>query len=410
MTREPPMIDLPQPGRERWQPLRLGLVELYHYDVEEFEFRDGHLLLRGNNGTGKSKVLSLTLPFLLDANLTAARVEPDGDRNKRMEWNLLMGGRYERRIGYTWIEFGRRGESGSPETLTLGCGLRAVAGKSGVDSWYFLTEQRIGADLWLTTAQRTALTRERLTEAIGTRGHVFQTAQDYKRAVNERLFRLGEDRYAALVNTLIQLRQPQLSKQPDEERLSNALTEALTPLDRQALEVVAEAMTQLEELRRELEELQAMRKAVAAFGDRYARYPASSGERALGLTVPLFAAASSHYWSAHPHAPRLVLLDEAFAGIDDEARANCMALIREFDLDFVMTSEREWGCYPELPGLAICQLIRREGMDAVLVTRWTWDGRERLRQEDTVRRFPPEAAESVGEPAAGRTAQLDLTS
>jgi uncharacterized protein (TIGR02680 family) len=272
MTREPPMIDLPQPARERWQPLRLGLVELYHYDVEEFEFRDGHLLLRGNNGTGKSKVLSLTLPFLLDANLTAARVEPDGDRNKRMEWNLLMGDRYERRIGYTWIEFGRRGESGDPETLTLGCGLRAVAGKSGVDSWYFLTEQRIGADLWLTTAQRTAVTRERLIEAIGTHGHVFQTAQDYKRAVDERLFRLGEDRYAALVNTLIQLRQPQLSKQPDEERLSNALTEALTPLDREALEVVAEAMTQLEELRRELEELQAMRKAVAAFGDRYARY------------------------------------------------------------------------------------------------------------------------------------------
>lgn len=272
MTREPPTIELPQPTRERWQPLRLGLVELYHYDVEEFEFRDGHLLLRGNNGTGKSKVLSLTLPLLLDANLTAARVEPDGDRNKRMEWNLLMGGRYERRVGYTWIEFGRLVEPGKAETLTLGCGLRAVAGKSGVDSWYFMTEQRIGADLWLTTAQRTALTRERLTEAIGPRGHVYRSAQDYKRSVDERLFRLGEDRYAALVNTLIQLRQPQLSKQPDEERLSNALTEALTPLDREALEVVAEAMTQLEELRRELEELQAMRKAVAAFGERYERY------------------------------------------------------------------------------------------------------------------------------------------
>ncbi len=79
--------------------------------------------------------------------------------------------------------------------------------------------------------------------------------------------------------------------------------------------------------------------------------PASSGERALGLTVPLFAAASSHYESSDPHAPRLVLLDEAFAGIDDEARASCMGLIREFDLDFVMTSEREWGCYAETPGL-----------------------------------------------------------
>ena len=49
---------MPMPNLTRWQPLRLGLVELYHYDAEEFHFRDGHLLLRGNNGTGKSKVLS----------------------------------------------------------------------------------------------------------------------------------------------------------------------------------------------------------------------------------------------------------------------------------------------------------------------------------------------------------------
>lgn len=262
---------LPQPTLLRWQPLRVGLVELYHYDVEEFWFRDGHLLLRGNNGTGKSKVLSLTLPFLLDANLTAARVEPDGDRNKRMEWNLLMG-RYERRIGYTWIEFGRRDETGAVHTLTLGCGLRAVAGRAGVDFWYFVTEQRIGQDLWLTSAQHTALTKERLAEALGTRGHIFPTAHEYKRAVDERLFRLGEVRYTALVNTLIQLRQPQLSKQPDEDRLSNALTEALSPVDRDALQDVADAMGQLEELRRELEEVQAMRRAIGSFGERYRRY------------------------------------------------------------------------------------------------------------------------------------------
>ena len=123
----------------------------------------------------------------------------------------------------------------------------------------------------------------------------------------------------------------------------------------------------------------------------------------MGLTVPLFAAASSHYEGAHAYAPRLVLLDEAFAGIDDEARANCMALIREFDLDFVMTSEREWGCYPELPGLSICQLTRREGMDAVLVTRWSWDGRERRAQPHSVQRFPEEAA---GDGVAGESSNL----
>jgi uncharacterized protein YPO0396 len=119
--------------------------------------------------------------------------------------------------------------------------------------------------------------------------------------------------------------------------------------------------------------------------------PASSGERALGLTVPLFAAVASFYsQGGDALAPRLMLLDEAFAGIDDTARAHCMALIREFDLDFVITSEREWACYAELPGVAICQLQRREGIDAVFVSRWTWDGKAKAPQADPDRRFAPE--------------------
>src|SRR5207344_1266464 len=98
-TARPGMNDsaLPQPDLPRWQPLRLGLVDIFHYDVEEFRFRDGHLLLRGNNGTGKSKVLSLTLPFLFDAQIKPSRIEPDGDAGKKMAWNLLLG-KYERRL------------------------------------------------------------------------------------------------------------------------------------------------------------------------------------------------------------------------------------------------------------------------------------------------------------------------
>ena len=106
--------------------------------------------------------------------------------------------------------------------------------------------------------------------------------------------------------------------------------------------------------------------------------PASGGERALVASVPLFAAASAYYKSAgNPCAPRLIALDEAFAGVDDDSRAKCLGLLATFDMDVVMTSEREWGCYPQVPGLAICQLARQDGLDAVLVTPWRWDGRER---------------------------------
>ena len=261
----------PQPTTARWQPLRLGLVELYHYDAEEFWFEDGHLLLRGNNGTGKSKVLSLTLPFLLDASLSSARLEPDADPGKRMEWNLLMGGRFDRRTGYAWIEFGRLGDDGTPYFVTLGCGLRATAGRSGVDSWFFCTEQRVGHDLALVTEQQTVLTRDRLIEAVGSHS-VYATARDYRRAVDERLFALGPERYRALIDTLIQLRQPQLSKQPNENNLSAALSQAFPPIRREVLEDVAEAMTQLDEYRDELDDYRAMAAAVGQFNASYGRY------------------------------------------------------------------------------------------------------------------------------------------
>ncbi|MFW5834312.1 MAG: hypothetical protein ACOCYE_09455, partial [Pseudomonadota bacterium] len=91
---------LPEPCGERWRPLRCGLVNLYRFDYEEFRFEQGRLLLRGNNGTGKSRVLALQLPFLLDGEVTPSRLEPDRDPAKHIEWNLLMG-RYEDRLGYT---------------------------------------------------------------------------------------------------------------------------------------------------------------------------------------------------------------------------------------------------------------------------------------------------------------------
>ena len=276
---------LPLPTRARWQPLRLGLVELYHYDSEEFWFRDGHLLLRGNNGTGKSKVLSLTLPFLLDARLLPSRIEPDGDAGKRMAWNLLLGS-YDRRVGYAWIEFGRLAEDGTPHYLTLGAGLSASAARAQVDSWYFVLDdapqgraQRLNQHWWLTSPQRQVLGKERLREALQGVGQVFDTGQAYRRAVDERLFHLGPRRYDALMDTLIQLRAPQLSKKPDESALSQALTEALPPLAAELLHDVAEALGQLEEDRRQLEDYQAMATAINRFDARYRAYAGAQSRR-----------------------------------------------------------------------------------------------------------------------------------
>jgi uncharacterized protein (TIGR02680 family) len=262
---------LPRPTKERWQPLRAGLTDLFFYDQEEFWFRDGRLLLRGNNGTGKSKVLALCLPFLFDGQITPARVEPDGDPGKRMEWNLLLGGRYPERLGYTWLEFGRLTEDGSCEYFTIGCGLKAVAGRGTPTTWFFTTPQRIGVDFYLVGDGGFALNRERLVEALGEHA-VFESAGRYRRAVDEKLFNLGEERYRALVDLLIQLRQPQLSKRPNEKALSAALTEALPPFDRTVLADVAEAFRNLEDERQELAGLVEAGRAVDEFRRHYRGY------------------------------------------------------------------------------------------------------------------------------------------
>ena len=270
--------DAPLPLRPRWQPLRLGLVDLFHYDDEEIWLRDGNLLLRGNNGTGKSKVLAMTLPFLLDGQLIPSRVEPDGDPGKRMEWNLLLGGQYQERLGYVWMEFGRD-NAGTPEFCTLGCGMRAVAGRGAPERWFFITPQRVRRELMLVDGNGRALSRDRLLEALGDRGELHTSSTRYRSRVDELLFRLGAHRFEALLNLLIQLRQPQLSKRPDEKALSSALTEALPPLDQAVLNDVADAFRNLEEERKALDGLNEARASVGDFLQHYRRYCAVAARR-----------------------------------------------------------------------------------------------------------------------------------
>ncbi|MEU2996269.1 TIGR02680 family protein [Streptomyces sp. NPDC006995] len=288
------MTRLPTPRRTRWQPLRVGLVDLFHYDVDEFHFRDGRLLLRGNNGTGKSKVLALTLPFLLDGDLSPRRVEPDGDPGKRMEWNLLLGGEHphSERLGYTWIEFGRLDDTtGEQHFRTLLCGLKAVSGRGIARHWFAVTRRRVDhgsserteETFRLLDATGTALSRDRLAEAVAGHGMVYDQAKGYRRAVDEALFGLGEQRYAALVDLLIQLRQPQLSKRPSEAALSRALTEALPPLDQAVIADVAEAFRSLDEEKDELASASAAERAASAFLEHYRRYARIASRRRARL-------------------------------------------------------------------------------------------------------------------------------
>lgn len=262
---------LPSATSNRWQPIRSGLLNLFRFDYEEFRFEQGRLLLRGNNGTGKSRVLALQLPFLLDGEVAPGRLEPDGDSAKKVEWNLLLD-KHGDRLGYTWLEFGRQDEDNQTHYLTLGCGLRASEGRGLVSRWFFITRQRIGEKLYLQNAAGQPLPRERLIEAVGEHGEVFTNATAYRQAVDRTLFKLGDYRYNTLVNLLIQLRQPQLSRKLDEKRLSAALSEALPPVAPSIVADVAESFRSLEADREMLNAFAAARDAVDGFLGEYRTY------------------------------------------------------------------------------------------------------------------------------------------
>ena len=95
---------------ERFQFKRCGLISLFHYANQVFDAEDGHLLLRGSNGSGKSTAMELIVPLLFDGNLTSSNLSTsDGQRS--IVYHLLLDGLYTRRLGYSWAQFARRDET-----------------------------------------------------------------------------------------------------------------------------------------------------------------------------------------------------------------------------------------------------------------------------------------------------------
>ncbi|WP_141715195.1 SbcC/MukB-like Walker B domain-containing protein [Micromonospora rhizosphaerae] len=100
----------------------------------------------------------------------------------------------------------------------------------------------------------------------------------------------------------------------------------------------------------------------------------SGGEKSASIHLPLFAAANAQYASAQPTCPRLIALDEAFAGIDDKYKPELMGLTVAFDLDVIATGHDLWLTYPTVPAVAHYDLHHDEVAHAVSCMLLLWDG------------------------------------
>ena len=108
----------------------------------------------------------------------------------------------------------------------------------------------------------------------------------------------------------------------------------------------------------------------------------SGGEKAMAMYVPLFAAVNAQYKKAERNDhPRMIALDEAFAGVDDKNISSMFELVHKLDFDYIMNSQALWGCYDTVDGLRIAELQRPMNSQIVTVIRYTWNGHERILDE-----------------------------
>ena len=265
----------------RWKMSRAGIFNFWYYDDQEFHFSDGRLILRGSNGSGKSVTMQSFIPLVLDGDKRPWRLDPFGSRDRRIEYYLLgeSDSGIHDRTGYLYLEF-RHAKSG--KTLTIGIGMRARRGISGIGFWGFAIQdgRRIGKDFFLYDedhfrkyGEKIPLNRDKLAAQIGAGGKLVREQAAYRKLVNRVLFGFDEEEsYQELLDLLIQLRSPKLSKDFKPSTIYQILTDALPPLKEEELRPLSEVLEDIDQINDTLDELAIHRKELERLNDVYTKY------------------------------------------------------------------------------------------------------------------------------------------
>lgn len=231
---------------------RLGLVDFWCYEDDEFDFENGHMLLRGSNGSGKSVTMQSMIPLLLDGNRSSERLDPFGTRSRKMDTYLIdENSDRDERIGYLYLEFKRLA---SDVYKTIGMGIRARKNKP-LETWYFVIEdnRRVNIDFKLMENHFT-LTKKQLENVLG--NQVISSQKEYMQKVNDSLFGFENiDDYKDAIDLLLQLRSPKLSNSLSPSKINEILAQSLQPLSEDDLRPMSEAITSMDNLQDDLQNL-----------------------------------------------------------------------------------------------------------------------------------------------------------
>lgn len=253
---------------------RIGFVNFWLYDEEDFEFYDGKLLLRGQNGSGKSITTQSFIPFVLDGDRTPSRLDPFGSSDRRMEYYFLGEEGKEEATGYLFLEFKKEH---TEEFRTIGIGQRAKRGKP-MDFWGFviLDGQRIGYDLWLykeTGSTKIPYDKREMKAVLGENNLFTDSQSEYKKLVNQYIFGFRKaDQYEQFIKLLVKVRAPKLSKEFKPTKVYDILNESLQTLSDEDLRTMVDAMEKMDEIQDSLDMLNRAFADVKIIRNEYIRY------------------------------------------------------------------------------------------------------------------------------------------
>ena len=201
----------PRNHRLRFDPTRAGIINLWDYRDEEFSFADGWLVLRGPNGSGKTKALEVLFPFVLDGRIEPKRLNPFAGEDRTMKSNLLYRGQ-DSAARYVWMEFrarrdDRRGGHGRHRPA------RPPAPRQAHP--LALRRRRPGRRGLLPAHRRRPAADQQAARRTDRRPSCRRRPPTTAPPIDARLFGLGAERYEQLLTLILTLRRPQLAKNLD---------------------------------------------------------------------------------------------------------------------------------------------------------------------------------------------------
>ncbi|SEQ10446.1 TIGR02680 family protein [Lentzea xinjiangensis] len=255
----------------RWRLHRGGVVNIWQYAEQTFDFSGGRAIFQGTNGSGKSRTLELLLPLCLDGDLRQLGSKGfDTVSIRRLMLDDYNGG--PNRIGYAWVELIREAADHSGnEYLTCGIGVKASKTSQAItDSWRFVTPMRVGAELQLAGPERVPHGPAQLRDLIGA-DCVFEEPA-FRAKIAETVYGVPAARYGDLLHLQRTLRNPDVGLKVLEGQLEQILSDALPPLDQAMVEQLATSFDDLESIRENIVRLSSADSALTTFLKTYRDY------------------------------------------------------------------------------------------------------------------------------------------